>query len=490
MTATRSRFALGLGLGLLGVLVFVVVPGDSLASSFVYQGVALAAIVVLGAATWRMPPASRPVWWAVLGYAVLTDLGDIVYDIEMQVLDEAPFPGAADVLYLSAYVAAVTALALLIHRVHRGRDLEAWIDTAILTVAATAVIGMVIIGPTLQGSEETVLAQGVSVAYAVFDLLLLSGLTRVLVGSGPINASVALLSGAFGVTLVADLLFSYVAVQGLDDSVPAALDALYLVAFILMAAAASAPGATSPEADGPRDHTSRPVRTTALALGALTLPVLLAVHAANVGEGERRLLAAALLTILIVLLILWRVRLLLGVVQRQAQQLSSLARTDALTGLPNRGTLDYQLERAQQAADEDGSTLTIAMLDLDHFKPYNDTFGHQAGDSALVDCATAWGAALRDDEGGPPPFLARYGGEEFAILLTGRTLPDAEHLLEDVRRATPQGLTVSIGLAERRPGESGFETMSRADRALYRAKDLGRDRVIADRPRDVSAAAG
>ena len=176
--------------------------------------------------------------------------------------------------------------------------------------------------------------------------------------------------------------------------------------------------------------------------------------------------------------------------QRQAQQLSSLARTDALTGLPNRGTLDYQLERAQQAADEDGSTLTIAMLDLDHFKPYNDTFGHQAGDSALVDCATAWGAALRDDEGGTPPFLARYGGEEFAILLTGRTLPDAERLLEDVRRATPQGLTVSIGLAERRPGESGFSTMSRADRALYRAKDLGRDRVVADRPRDVSAAAG
>ena len=241
MTATRSRFALGLGLGLLGVLVFVVVPGDSLASSFVYQGVALAAIVVLGAATWRMPPASRPVWWAVLGYAVLTDLGDIVYDIEAYTVDEAPFPGAADVLYLSAYVAAITALALLIHRVHRGRDLEAWIDTAILTVAATAVIGMVIIGPTLEGSEETVLAQGVSVAYAVFDLLLLSGLTRVLVGSGPINASVALLSGAFGVTLVADLLFSYVAVQGLDDSVPAALDALYLVAFILMAAAANAP---------------------------------------------------------------------------------------------------------------------------------------------------------------------------------------------------------------------------------------------------------
>ena len=99
-------------------------------------------------------------------------------------------------------------------------------------------------------------------------------------------------------------------------------------------------------------------------------------------------------------------------------------------------------------------------------------------------CADAWEAALASARPAVVAFLARYGGEEFVILLPGLGLVTAEPLLSLVHAATPPGLTVSIGFAERAPAETGFETMRRADRALYRAKRTGRDRVVAFRSDD------
>jgi diguanylate cyclase (GGDEF)-like protein len=205
----------------------------------------------------------------------------------------------------------------------------------------------------------------------------------------------------------------------------------------------------------------------------VTVPVVIVIAALNGGDSEHKLLAVG--CVVVMLLVLWRVRLLLDVIRKQSEQLTSLARSDSLTGLPNRRTLDFELERLQSGADSAGTPLTIAMMDIDHFKAFNDEFGHPAGDAALVACADAWQAAMA-----PPSVLARYGGEEFAILLPGLGLALALPALDRIRQATPDGHTVSIGFAERRPGETGFETMSRADRALYRAKDRGRNRILAD----------
>lgn len=154
-------------------------------------------------------------------------------------------------------------------------------------------------------------------------------------------------------------------------------------------------------------------------------------------------------------------------------QLEHLARTDGLTGLPNRRHWEQQLPRELARAWRDGRRLCVAMLDLDYFKDYNDRRGHQAGDKLLREAAVSWRVALR-----PYDILARYGGEEFSVILPGCEREDALNLVERLRACTPQGESCSAGIAEW-DGEERPETLvGRADAALYRAKRAGRNRTI------------
>jgi diguanylate cyclase (GGDEF)-like protein len=457
------------------ILAYILVPADGLPSPVLYYVTATAAVVVMLATILRMPRHSRPIWWAVLGYAALSIIGDLVYTVQERTQAEFTYPGLPDALYLGAYLCAFLALGLLIHRVNTGRDLEAWIDTAIIGIATAAVVALFIIDPTVAAGGG-VGAVAVGVAYPLIDVFLLAGLGRLLVrGVGRFNRAIAVLSAAFAITFMADLGYSFIGANSLDEVAPTWLDSLYLIAYVLMAVAARSAGAASIESSSrPLLAEERPgnTRTLLLGLAAVTVPVVIVIAALNGGDSEHKLLAVG--CVVVMLLVLWRVRLLLDVIRRQSEQLTSLARSDSLTGLPNRRTLDLSWSGCR-AALTGGHSLTIAMMDIDHFKAFNDEFGHPAGDAALVACADAWQAAMA-----PPSVLARYGGEEFAILLPGLGLALALPVLDRIRQATPGGHTVSIGFAERRPGETGFETMSRADRALYRAKDRGRNRILAD----------
>jgi len=157
-----------------------------------------------------------------------------------------------------------------------------------------------------------------------------------------------------------------------------------------------------------------------------------------------------------------------------------LALTDELTGLPNRRAWQESLERELARARRSGDPLCVAMLDLDHFKRYNDTHGHQAGDRLLREMAQRWRAQLRASD-----ILARYGGEEFSLVFPPWPLEIAKMVLERVRAATPQGQRCSAGLAVYDGSESAEDLVGRADIALYEAKADGRDRIVvaaADRP--------
>jgi diguanylate cyclase (GGDEF)-like protein len=151
-------------------------------------------------------------------------------------------------------------------------------------------------------------------------------------------------------------------------------------------------------------------------------------------------------------------------------RLDGQARSDPLTALPNRRAWDETLAVAVRGE----AGLCVAMVDLDHFKRYNDDHGHAAGDRLLRACALAWKGHLR-----PADTIARVGGEEFAVLLPNCALADAAGVLERLRAATPSGATASVGVAERLPGESASDILARADEALYEAKDSGRDRLHA-----------
>lgn len=166
--------------------------------------------------------------------------------------------------------------------------------------------------------------------------------------------------------------------------------------------------------------------------------------------------------------------------EHQNASLAEQSRTDTLTGLPNRRSLDASLQRAIDAARETKTPLCVALIDVDHFKTINDLHGHAEGDRILAEIAAAL-HAQRSAQG----FVARYGGEEFALLMPA-TKRDAAELQCDYVRLAVENLsvglpvTVSIGVAELCEDESPASVCARADAALYRAKRNGRNRVEVD----------
>ena len=157
-----------------------------------------------------------------------------------------------------------------------------------------------------------------------------------------------------------------------------------------------------------------------------------------------------------------------------------LARTDALTGLANRRTLHEDLQREIARAGRLNASLSVIIADLDHFKSINDRFGHILGDSVLVHAAAVFATQSR-----PYDLAARYGGEEFILLLPATTTEEAVAIAERIRKEVeglevpecPARLTLSLGVASWRTGEAPESFVSRADAALYHAKDAGRNRV-------------
>lgn len=154
-------------------------------------------------------------------------------------------------------------------------------------------------------------------------------------------------------------------------------------------------------------------------------------------------------------------------------RLSFAAHTDALTGLLNRRALDDLLPQELSRAAHTGLPLCLAMLDLDHFKSYNDRYGHPTGDALLRRAGQQWRAVLRSSDA-----LIRFGGEEFLAVLPECDLGDARVLLEAMRRATPFGQTCSIGVTQWDGAEDISTLLHRADETMYAAKYAGRNQVL------------
>ncbi|MFC6006944.1 diguanylate cyclase [Angustibacter luteus] len=156
------------------------------------------------------------------------------------------------------------------------------------------------------------------------------------------------------------------------------------------------------------------------------------------------------------------------------QQLQALATTDPLTGLVNRRGWYERLDALTARVRRTGESLTLAVADLDHFKKYNDTHGHDAGDELLREFAERTTSSLREID-----LVARWGGEEFAIALPGSNSDEARIALDRLRRNVPGGQTCSFGLATWDGVEPLAGCLARADEALYRAKVSGRNRISA-----------
>jgi two-component system chemotaxis family response regulator WspR len=163
--------------------------------------------------------------------------------------------------------------------------------------------------------------------------------------------------------------------------------------------------------------------------------------------------------------------------------ISELARRDALTGLSNRRVVDEELRREAHRANRRAFDLTAIMADLDHFKSVNDTYGHGMGDEVLRQVGKTLQAEMR-----PYDLAARYGGEEFVVLLPETTLEQGRCYAERIREAIGNmqvpgysgQITASLGVATLVPGQAPENLLPRADLAMYRAKQNGRNRVEVD----------
>jgi diguanylate cyclase (GGDEF)-like protein len=463
--------------GALATVPIVIIP-DSWWYTAWYDTIGLSAVAAVLVGVRHNRPPTRVTWWLLAVGQLLFVVGDLLFDLHERVWQTDAFPSAADGFYLAGYVPLTVGLMLLIRVRSPGRDRASLIDATIIATGLGLLSWVFMMKPAATDSTLTVVGRVISIAYPAADVLLLALLARLLVGAGVHNTAFRLLAGSLVVMLAGDLGFAVLAQA--DAFTPNnVINITWLLAYVLFGAAALHPSMamlSQRAAEQPRRLTRQ--RLSLLTTVSLVAPILLlaqawgrsGIDAAAIGVGS----------IALFLLVVARMAGLIRQVEQQAAKLETLAQHDPLTGAANRRawdrTLPVEMDRARRA----GAPLAVALLDLDHFKRFNDQYGHQAGDQLLKSATAAWQALLR-----PSDLLARYGGEEFAVLLPTTTLGQATEIVDRLRVATPLAQTFSAGVALWHGDETSDQTVARADKALYQAKQAGRNQVLpADPPKD------
>ena len=452
----------------------------SIADAFFYA--------VSGAAVWTAWCASRRCRhspqlhraWRFFALGLFAQLaGQVAFQV-YDLLGKTPYPSIADVLYLAFYpLMLVGLLSLPVARGDRARNVRLAVDLAVVTIASSAAVIYVVLGPTVVANSGSPVQVGFSIAYPVGDMVLLVGLASLLLrGSAP-SARWALRLVAAGLLLfvLGDLVYGYITLHSTYQSGDP-IDTTWMVALALMAVA----GTTQRAVDRPEriDRTRERVGwlpPTAVAFGF----GILVFSDRRVAVFPGQVMTA--IAIALAGLVLARQMLVQRDLLALQRQLHHQAFHDALTGLPNRLLL---LDRAEQllsrARRDAGSVVPVLFLDIDGFKHVNDSYGHAVGDTLLKTVAARLTGALRECD-----TVARLGGDEFVILLdptapmVGPELV-AERVLAAVREPIALNglsekslsISASIGITKG-PHTTADELLHDADIALYRAKEGRKD---------------
>lgn len=447
-------------------LLYVVLP-YGLVTSSLYVMASFLAAALIGLALLRRTGLFDPLAWALVALAVgLAAIGHgIWYWLDLRGL--APFPAAPDAFYLAVYPLFIIALWRM--GPQDGRDDGALSDALIVGVSAGVLAWALLISPYTHDAELSLVQLLVSAAYPVADLILLTMVLRlVFLHRLRVTAHLFLLLGMVAY-LVADVLYAYGNAAGWYG--PGGLtDGFWILAYALFVAAVWHPSASLEPgfSASPAALTGR--RLIVLGVASLLVPMVILFAAGSDIEMVR---VAAIASILLFLLVMQRMGGLLKKTHRQAEVLETLSMTDSLTGAANRRRFQEELSREIDRSQRTHSPLSLAFLDLDHFKRFNDEYGHQAGDWLLQALVAGWRTKLRASD-----LLARVGGEEFLVILPDADAERAGQVVERLRQDVPRGETVSGGLVVHQAGESPDQLIARADRALYAAKHQGRNRVV------------
>ncbi|GAA2368762.1 hypothetical protein Cme02nite_73480 [Catellatospora methionotrophica] len=421
---------------------------------------------------WRMLVVSNSLWligestWAV--YSYIAPQG-------------APVPSFADAAYLLSYAVALPAIVIGLGLGVLGRT-QGLLDALLVAAGAAAIGWQTLISPLVPSAWNA--AAVVTFLYPVFSVSIVSILVAVLLsGARHVPRSMIVVGMSFGLAAVTDGAYAYLTAVSRYQS-DSWVNLGWQIEAVLLCVAAVVAGRRA-EADQPRtvepDLAFLPVVVAVLAVGGLAVADLVLVG--------RLSLVTLVVTTLLLLGLLVRQVVATRDRARLTQGLRTAAITDQLTGLYNRRFFKEMIDVEAERSDRRGLPLSLVLIDLDHFKEVNDTYGHTVGDAVLTDV----GQRLRREVRGSD-LLCRYGGEEFVCLLPGTGAQAAYELAERLRQtlrstpvivpgmAEPVLLTASLGVATAEPGLRGrVDTdalINEADQAVYRAKALGRDRVV------------
>ena len=463
---------------LAGCASYLTGPADGVGYLLAYQSVAGIGLGLTGWGAWRHRRSlgsvgiltSAAISCAFVGDArSAVDTRSAVHQLARQ---QIAFPSGTDLLYLAAYLAMTVAALLLVRRCQLGWSLADLIDATTVTVGIGTVAYVFVVADVIDDTRVSVLARAVGVLYPLCDVLLAGLVVRLLVGPDGRRPPVIFLTGAVACLLAADVVAAASLYRDPGSVQQTWNNPLYLLFYLLVGAALCHPDtAHLATRRSPEIERLGPGRSGLLAAGGLLAPITLLLASATGQDTHVREIASV--AIVLFGLTLLRMVLLVRAVEAQSEQLSVLARTDGLTGLANRRTFDHEMQRAMATATATNSVLTVGLLDLDHFKRFNDTFGHGAGDQLLSRATAAWSSTLPSGV-----LLARYGGEEFALLFPAITAQIAAAVLQMLLESTPLGQTFSAGVGEWDGEQAPHKLMNRVDHLMYTAKRGGRARVV------------
>lgn len=449
------------GLGLIAVFyVIAFADPDNPSVGLIYPMVSLPAAVGVLVGILINRPTRKLGWLFVLGAQICYAVGDLAHELS----DTESRLGY--VFYFAQYPMIGLALFVFIRNRTPGWHRPTLLDTAVLATSVGLLWWIYMLAPLARADNLPALA------FPVLDLLVVTMTLRLVLGGGTTSVSYRLLLAGFGSLLLGDM------VRGFEtafevDFISGYIGGVWMLSAVLLSAAALHPSMTviDQRAQSAPEHATTH-RIMLLGAAALVAPILLGIE--NLRGNNSEVLKIAIGCGALFVLVVARMS---GLITEQRD----MATTDALTGLRTRRHLVQQLA-AQYSPGAEPPGLII--VDADHFKRVNDTYGHPAGDAVLIELAQRLRSVCRSSD-----VLARFGGEEFVLLLPNTGADTAATVAERVRQniaATPillpdgmeVSVTVSVGVAG--PGCSSPDILlNAADQALYVAKRDGRNRVVA-----------